>query len=95
LNENYPIIAEWLDGSGGLFRYTPPDAGAIVYVHYQHGMNSTELVNRLRTEKQVLIVPGDHFGMDGYLRVGFGDKTEYLKSGLSRVRDLLTEMGAR
>ena len=37
-------------------------------------MNSTELVLRLRDERSVLVVPGDHFGMDGYLRVGFGNE---------------------
>jgi aspartate/methionine/tyrosine aminotransferase len=95
LNENYPIIAEWLDGHGGLFTYVPPDAGAIVYVHYEHAINSTALVTSLRTDKNVLIVPGDHFGMDGYLRIGFGDEPAYLRSGLGRLRDLLVEIGAR
>jgi aspartate/methionine/tyrosine aminotransferase len=94
LNENYPIT-EWLDSQHGLFSYVPPDAGAIVYVRYEHEINSTALVNRLRLEKNVLIVPGDHFGMDGYLRIGYGDKTDYLRAGLSRLRDLLVEMGAR
>jgi aspartate/methionine/tyrosine aminotransferase len=89
LNENFPVIAAWLDAHGGLFSYAPPDAGAIVYVRYHHPMNSTELVNRLRQEKSVLIVPGDHFGMDGYLRIGFGDETGYLRHGLERVRELL------
>ncbi len=65
----------WLDAHGGLFSYAPPDAGAIVYVRYHHAINSTELVTRLRVEKSVLVVPGDHFGMDGYLRIGFGDET--------------------
>jgi aspartate/methionine/tyrosine aminotransferase len=95
LNENYPIIAEWLDGHGGLLTYVPPDAGAIVYVHYEHAINSTALVTSLRTDKNVLIVPGDHFGMDGYLRIGFGDEPAYLRSGLGRLRDLLVEIGAR
>jgi aspartate/methionine/tyrosine aminotransferase len=95
LNENYPIISEWLDGHGGLLTYVPPDAGAIVYVHYEHAINSTALVTSLRTDKNVLIVPGDHFGMDGYLRIGFGDEPAYLRSGLGRLRDLLVEIGAR
>ena len=85
LNENFPIIAQWLDGHGGLFSYAPPDAGAIVYVRYHHAINSTELVTRLREQKSVLIVPGDHFGMDGYLRIGFGDESGYLREGLDRL----------
>jgi aspartate/methionine/tyrosine aminotransferase len=41
----------------------------------------------------VLIVPGDHFGMDGYLRIGYGDETAYLRDGLTRLHDLLVEIG--
>ncbi|HTK27937.1 MAG TPA: aminotransferase class I/II-fold pyridoxal phosphate-dependent enzyme [Vicinamibacterales bacterium] len=89
LTRNFPVIAAWLDAQGGLFSYTPPDAGAIVYVRYAHAINSTDLVNRLRTEQSVLIVPGDHFGMDHHLRIGFGDRVDYLTAGLARVRDLL------
>src|SRR3954452_1877013 len=89
LNRNFPAIAEWLDAQGGAFSYSPPDAGAIVYARYHYPINSTELVTRLRTEKSVLVVPGDHFGMDGYLRIGFGDSPAYLHAALDRVGDLL------
>jgi len=92
LNENLPVMQEWLDSHGGLFSYAPPDAGAIVYVRYHHDINSTELVTRLRREKSVLIVPGDHFGMDGYLRIGFGEPADYLRAGLGRLHDLLEEV---
>ena len=93
LNQNFPIIAGWLDAHGSLFTYAPPDAGAIVYVRYHHAINSTELVNRLRQEKSVLIVPGDHFGMDGHLRIGFGDEPGYLHAGLDRVAELIADLG--
>ena len=52
--------------------HVPPEAGAIVFVRYAHAINSTRLVERLRDEQSVLVVPGDHFEMDGYLRIGFG-----------------------
>jgi aspartate/methionine/tyrosine aminotransferase len=95
LTQNFPIIAEWLDRHGGLVTYTPPDAGAIVYVRYHHAINSTELVTRLRIERSVLIVPGDHFGMDGYLRIGFGDEPSYLRNGLDRVAEMLSDISDR
>jgi aspartate/methionine/tyrosine aminotransferase len=96
LNLNFPVIAEWLDAHGGLFSYTPPDAGAIVYVQYHYGINSTDLVTRLREQKSVLIVPGDHFGMDGYLRIGFGEETAYLREGLGRLKDfIIADCGMR
>jgi len=93
LTGNYPVIARWLDAHGGLFSYAPPDAGAIVYVRYHHAINSLDLVTRLREQKSVLVVPGDHFGMDGYLRIGYGDETGYLRAGLDRLHDLLVEIG--
>lgn len=92
LNRNFPIVADWLAARAAAFSYAPPDAGAIVYVRYHHAINSTELVNRLRQEKSVLIVPGDHFGMDGYLRIGFGDEPDYLRQGLHRLDEMLTSI---
>ena len=38
----------------------------------------------------MLVVPGDHFGMDGYLRLGFGEPPDYNRAGLDRLRDLLS-----
>ena len=94
LNRNYPIIAGWLDSHGAMFHYAPPDAGAIVYTRYRHTINSTALVTRMRVEKGVLIVPGDHFGMDGYLRIGFGDQLDRLRQGLTHLHDLLCSISS-
>jgi aspartate/methionine/tyrosine aminotransferase len=89
LRTNYPVLEEWLRADFPGFSWIPPEAGAIIYVRYGHAVNSTVLVTRLREEKSVLIVPGDHFGMDGYLRLGFGEPQAYMREGLSRLRDLL------
>jgi aspartate/methionine/tyrosine aminotransferase len=94
LHANLPVVTDWLDGHRDRFSYAMPEAGAIVYVRYHDGINSTELVDRLRVEKSVLIVPGDHFGMDGYLRIGFGSETRYLRDGLDRLADLLRSLPA-
>ena len=92
IRTNLPVMTAWLSSHGGEFQYIPPEAGAIIYVQYRLPVNSTQLVNRLREEKSVLIVPGDHFGMDGYLRIGIGPDTGYLRTGLERLHDLLTSM---
>jgi len=94
LHANLPVITDWLDTHADRFSYALPEAGAIVYVRYHDAINSTALVDRLRIEKSVLIVPGDHFGMDGYLRIGFGSETRYLRDGLDRLADLLRSLPA-
>jgi aspartate/methionine/tyrosine aminotransferase len=92
LNDNYPVVARWLDAHDGLFDHSPPDAGAIVYTRYNHAINSTDLVTRLREQKSVMVVPGDHFGMDGYLRIGFGDSPDYLRAALARLDEGLADL---
>jgi aspartate/methionine/tyrosine aminotransferase len=94
LQTNLPVITGWLDAHARRFGYALPEAGAIVYVKYHDAINSTELVDRLRVEKSLLIVPGDHFGMDGYLRIGFGSETRYLRDGLDRLDHLLRGLPA-
>jgi aspartate/methionine/tyrosine aminotransferase len=94
LRANFPVLEDWLRTDFPGFRWIRPEAGAIVYVRYDHSVNSTVLVTRLREEKSVLIVPGDHFGMDGYLRLGFGEPQPYTSEGLSRLRDLLHAIGS-
>ncbi len=94
IQANYPVVRDWLAARAETFDHVPPEAGAIVYVRYHHRINSTALVTRLRVEKSVLIVPGDHFHMDGYLRIGFGSETTYLRDGLERLHELLLTITA-
>jgi aspartate/methionine/tyrosine aminotransferase len=85
LRANYPVLAEWVARHGGDLRMVPPRAGAIAYARYAWPVNSTELVTRLRDEFGVLIVPGDHFGMDRFVRIGFGNEAADLRAGLARM----------
>ena len=42
----------------------------------------------------MLLVPGDFFDMDGYLRIGFGSDPAYLESALSLIGEFLSSVGA-
>jgi aspartate/methionine/tyrosine aminotransferase len=94
LRKNYPALRDWIEAHGSLFSHRAPEAGAICYLSYALTMNSSDLAERLRKEKSVLIVPGDHFGMDGYVRIGMGPPTDYLLAGLDRIDRLLRELKA-
>jgi len=94
LQKNYPALREWLEAHGSLFSHVPPPACAICYIKYKMKVNSSDLAERLRKEKSVLIVPGDHFMMDGYMRIGTGPPTDYLLEGLERIDELLKELDA-
>jgi aspartate/methionine/tyrosine aminotransferase len=89
IRTNYPIVRKWIDRRAPFLSHIPPQAGAIVYVKYRHPINSTDLITRLRDEKSVLVVPGDHFEMDGYLRIGFGSDPTHLEGSLERIAEVL------
>jgi aspartate/methionine/tyrosine aminotransferase len=89
---NLDLLRDWMDAQEGRFRYRPPDAGAICFTHYDAPVNSTELAETLRIEKGVLVVPGDHFRMDSYLRLGFGNPEDELLEGLGRIRAAFDEV---
>ena len=81
----YGIFERWAESHGDLFVWVPPQAAPIVLVRYNAEINSTELGMRLIHEHGVEVVPGDHFGLDGYLRISYGLPEGYLLDGLDRV----------
>jgi len=92
IRKNFGAMKEWIESQDGLFTYRPPDAGAICYVRYHAEVNSSDLAEKIRAEKSMLVVPGDHFGMDHYLRLGFGNPIDELMDGLGRISDTFKEL---
>lgn len=89
IRKGYPVLKEWMDQQGDTFKSIKPQAAAIAFIKYDLDINSTELAMRLIREKGVMIVPGDHFGMDKYLRISYGLPEEYLKAALNRIQELI------
>jgi len=92
LQANLPVLKSWVERHRDNFSFTPPSAGAIAFLRYLLKINSSELADRLVREKSTLIVPGDHFGMDGFVRIGYGPPEGYLTAGLDRIGDLLERL---
>ena len=94
LNQNVQVLVEWFAKRPELFRFVPPAAGGMAFVHYALDVNSTELATRLREDKSVFVVSGDCYGMDHYLRIGIGTESDYFTAGLEQIDAALREMGA-
>lgn len=92
IRNGFPILKEWMDSHEDTFSLTPPQAAAIAFIRYKLDINSTEFTDRLMKEKSVLIVPGDHFGMDNFVRISFGLPQDYLTSALDRINKLVMEI---
>lgn len=94
LRANFPVLEEWMRSHGGAFSLVPPAAGAIAYLRYRYDINSSRLMQRLIEEQSVLIVPGDHFGMDRFIRLNYGTPPDYLRAGLARIDQTLATVAA-
>ncbi len=95
LRSNLQVLSNWIGKHHAHVSFVPPKAGAIAYLKYSFNLNSTRFAERLLREKSTLIVPGDHFGMDHYLRIGYGMNQAHLIAGLERVGALLSIMPGR
>jgi hypothetical protein len=92
IRANLGLMQGWMDDQKGRFTCRPPDAGAICYMRYEASIGSTDFAEKLRRERDVLVVPGDHFGMDSHLRIGFGNPADELSEGLDRIREAFDEV---
>jgi aspartate/methionine/tyrosine aminotransferase len=91
LRRNYPPVRDWVGRHPGRLTHIPPAAGAIAWVGLKGGWQSGELAEALRTREGVLVTPGEQFGVESYLRIGFGGDTDHLRRALARIDELLTE----
>lgn len=85
LQQNLPVMKAWTDTFGGFLTFREPRAGALCLMQYHSDTPSYELCERVRLQQSVLIVPGSHLGLEGYIRVWLGGKPEFLNEGLRRI----------
>jgi hypothetical protein len=93
IRANLPRLEAWLRTHPEL-DYVRPEAGAIAYVRTDLPLASRDLVERIRTEQSVLLVPGEMFGVEKGIRFGFGYDIEYTLKGLARVGETLAKVVA-
>ena len=92
VRSNRGLVDDWVASQGDRFHLRSPSAGAIAFLRYARALRSREIAERLRVEEDVLVVPGGHFGMEGYLRIGFGIPAAELEEGLGRIARLFDRL---
>jgi aspartate/methionine/tyrosine aminotransferase len=94
LSSNLSVLEAWVADHQDILSMRSPAAGAIAFLRYGLPVGSTELAEQLRVEQSVLVVPGDQFGLDGHLRIGYGYTTPPLQRGLERISAVLRRYAA-
>lgn len=93
IRRGYGNFEKWVESHGDIFSLVPPQAAAIAFVRYHVDVNSSALVDRLIEEQSMLVVPGDHFGLDHHLRISYGLPQDYLMEGLNRLYRVISSAG--
>jgi aspartate/methionine/tyrosine aminotransferase len=86
MRENYPVLEGWLNDLGDAASWSRPDCGAICFPHLRNCPDTVELAHKVRGEYDVLIQPGEHFGLAGYIRFGYGEEPQHFKEALEVLK---------
>ncbi len=85
LNQNLPLLEKWVQSVPQLV-YTKSQAGAFSFLKLNVDVPSKEVARACLENQSTLIVPGAHFGMEGYIRVWFGGSRDFIKEGFRRIK---------
>jgi aspartate/methionine/tyrosine aminotransferase len=91
IRANLPEIEGWLMTQPAL-RYVRPVAGAICFAQVDLPMPTREVVERIREDRSVLLVPGEMFGIENGIRFGFGYDIQHTLKGLSLAGETLASL---
>ena len=89
LNQNMNTLVEWIDTCNGKLSLSPPQAGAIAFVRIKMDIPSQDLTYHIRDNFSVLLTAGKWFGLEGFLRFGYGPPNNYLVKALDRISQSL------
>ncbi len=94
LRSNLSIVSNWVESYSDHISFLPPQAGAMAFFRYHYDINSTELMHRLRKEQNILVLAGDVYGLDHFIRIGICIPEEHLRIGLERMDRLFESLNS-
>ncbi len=93
IRANLPHLEAWI-ATHPEMRSVRPVAGAIAYAKLDLPIASRDLVERIRVEQSVLLVPGEMFGLKKGIRFGFGFDIEHTMKGLAKADETIAAVAA-
>lgn len=75
------ILTDWANSEPNI-NLIIPQGGTTAFIRYNADISSVEICKKLQQETGVMILPGETMELDGYLRIGYGNNFEQLKTAL-------------
>jgi len=91
IRNNMEILDQWVKGEKRM-DYIKPCGGTTAFLKYSYEINSKEFCSRLIKMNGTFLVPGECFGMEKWLRIGYAFDPEVLTKGLQGISELLREL---
>ncbi len=92
IDTGFDQLAKGLSHYQGVFSVVPPQASAMSFIRYNLPIGSRDLALRLRREKDMLVLPGDCFGLEDHFRFSSALPEDHLAEGLARLNALVQEL---
>jgi aspartate/methionine/tyrosine aminotransferase len=95
LKKNIGAFREWVNTFGDFFTFKEPQAGPICFLKYKSEIPSLDIAQRMLKNRSTLIVPGSHFGLEGYIRIWLAGKNRaQWEEALGRIGEELRLIAA-
>jgi aspartate/methionine/tyrosine aminotransferase len=91
---NLAILDAWVTQEPSI-SYVKPKAGTTALLKYDFDMPSRDFCIQLLEQTGVMFTPGSVMHMEGWLRVGYANDPEILRSGLAKVSAFLATLPAK
>lgn len=91
VRENLAILDVWVSQEKRV-SYVKPKGGTIALLKVDTRHSSRDFCIKLLESKGVMFTPGSALDIEGYLRVGYANNSEILKTGLQKVSEFLKEI---
>ena len=88
---NLAMLDEWVTNEP-LISYIKPKSATVALLKYDIDMPSRDFCVALLESKGVMFTPGSALDMEGYVRVGFANNPEVMKTGLAKVSEFLADL---
>ncbi len=89
--QNLQVLDDWVAGEPAI-SYVKPLAGTTALLKYDFDMPSRDFCVQLLDATGVMLTPGSVMHMEGWLRIGFANNPEILKSGLARMSQFIASL---
>ncbi len=88
IRTGFDLLSQELGRHQGVFDVVPPQASAMSFVRFNLPISSEAFSMRLLQEKDLLVIPGARFGVEGHFRFSSALPEDHLRAGLARLNDL-------